>query len=422
VKFVSYAQNFEDVMLWRALKDVHEGFYVDLGAWSPDRDSVTRAFYERGWRGLNVEPNPVLHAQLQDKRPRDINLRVAVGARPGKAMMNFVENSGLSTLLDSVAERHQAAGWHMAKQEVDVVTLEDVFRTHIPEHQSVHFLKIDVEGMEGEVIRGFPWMRLRPWVLVIEATEPMSQTATHQNWAASLTSAGYEEAYWDGLNRFYIAQEHARLRTKFSAPPNVFDDFELADAAEPDERRKELEARIERLSSRLTDSTKLSNERHQEIGRLQRELKALDGGMAAALARVQSLEASLSWRVTAPLRLLWSGCLAVQLRVVLALRGLVVRGLRHQKLVSAVHAVLAIVPPLHRWTMRRVDVLVQGKARHFGFVPPRQRDSLDCIAPPQRPHGPKAYRLLGGVPRDTVTVDEALARLRAELQDQRTGR
>src|SRR3954451_14572299 len=53
----SYAQNFEDVMLARALAHVRDGFYIDLGAQHPTVDSVSRAFYELGWRGVHVEPN-----------------------------------------------------------------------------------------------------------------------------------------------------------------------------------------------------------------------------------------------------------------------------------------------------------------------------------------------------------------------------
>src|SRR4051812_19442188 len=54
--FISYAQNYEDIMLFRALRHVADGFYVDVGANSPDEHSVTKAFYERGWRGINIEP------------------------------------------------------------------------------------------------------------------------------------------------------------------------------------------------------------------------------------------------------------------------------------------------------------------------------------------------------------------------------
>jgi hypothetical protein len=53
---ISHAQNHEDILLWRALHDVEDGFYLDVGAQDPSYDSVTRAFYDRGWRGINIEP------------------------------------------------------------------------------------------------------------------------------------------------------------------------------------------------------------------------------------------------------------------------------------------------------------------------------------------------------------------------------
>jgi len=55
--FVSYAQNYEDVMLWRALKHIENGFYIDVGAAWPSEHSVTKLFYDEGWRGINIEPN-----------------------------------------------------------------------------------------------------------------------------------------------------------------------------------------------------------------------------------------------------------------------------------------------------------------------------------------------------------------------------
>ena len=70
--FVSYAQNFEDVMLWRALSHVDCGFYIDIGAHHPTIDSVSLAFYERGWTGIDVEPVPCL--LYTSPSPRDSNL------------------------------------------------------------------------------------------------------------------------------------------------------------------------------------------------------------------------------------------------------------------------------------------------------------------------------------------------------------
>lgn len=46
--FISYAQNFEDVMLRRALRSVERGFYIDVGAADPVEMSVTKTFYDAG--------------------------------------------------------------------------------------------------------------------------------------------------------------------------------------------------------------------------------------------------------------------------------------------------------------------------------------------------------------------------------------
>ena len=45
------------------------GFYVDVGAHDPVQDSVTKLFYDRGWRGVNVEPQLAQHAALCAQRP-----------------------------------------------------------------------------------------------------------------------------------------------------------------------------------------------------------------------------------------------------------------------------------------------------------------------------------------------------------------
>ena len=77
---ISYAQNREDILLWRALRDLRKGFYIDVGAEDPTQDSVTRAFYERGWQGINVEPVQGHFDKLCTERPRDLTLQVAIGS------------------------------------------------------------------------------------------------------------------------------------------------------------------------------------------------------------------------------------------------------------------------------------------------------------------------------------------------------
>src|SRR5262245_21135095 len=82
---ISYAQNGEDVLLERLFRDVPVGTYIDVGANDPVDFSVTKHFYDRGWRGINIEPGPQAFARLCAQRPRDLNLNLGLAEVEGAA-------------------------------------------------------------------------------------------------------------------------------------------------------------------------------------------------------------------------------------------------------------------------------------------------------------------------------------------------
>jgi len=226
MSFVSYAQNFEDLMLWRALGHVERGTYVDVGAQHPVVDSVSKGFYRHGWRGVHVEPVPYYADMLRQDRPDETVLQVALGAAEGVLALNVIPGTGLSTAVDHYAHLHHAHGFPAQQVHVPMLTLKTALG--MLAGRELHWLKVDVEGFEEQVLKGWDSTVLRPWVLVVEATVPGSSRTDYARWDPIVRDAGYRFVYFDGLNRFYIADEHPELAAAFGAPPNVFDDVRLS--------------------------------------------------------------------------------------------------------------------------------------------------------------------------------------------------
>ena len=151
--FISYAQNFEDIRLWRALKYVENGFYIDIGANDPTQDSVTKAFYDHGWSGINVEPMSNYYDALCQQRPKDINLQCVAGESADDLIFYGIAGTGLSTLDPALAQQHKDAGMDVRSQTVKSRTLASICEQHA-RNRPIHFLKIDVEGHEETVLRG----------------------------------------------------------------------------------------------------------------------------------------------------------------------------------------------------------------------------------------------------------------------------
>lgn len=221
---VSYAQNHEDVLLSRLFAAARPGFYIDVGANDPAHDSVTRHFYEMGWRGVNVEPGPI-YKKLAAERPRDANLNVAVSNRSGSlTFYEFPAAGGFSTLCQAEADRHRRErGFECLEHQVPVTTLAAICEQYAM--QPIDFLSIDVEGHERQVLEGADWSRWRPTAVVIEATRPNTPIPVHEEWEGILLGADYLWAAFDGLNRYYIRAEDSHLLPKLAAPANVFDNF-----------------------------------------------------------------------------------------------------------------------------------------------------------------------------------------------------
>jgi FkbM family methyltransferase len=307
------------VLLARCFEGKNDGFYVDVGAEDPVEGSITKYFYERGWRGINIEPVPFFFDRISNDRPRDINLNCVASDRDDQTLNLCVsEGTGLSTL---DLERQEALKRNPERAvqliEVQSQTLNSILSTHATQH--IDFLKIDVEGHELAVLRGLDLTTHHPRVIVIETTLPsmhpggrvpmQERPETAPDFAAIdqlVTAAGYRKVYFDGLNTWWINQTEPALADAFRTPANCFDTISPLESYRIIEQ---LSAKIEQLSQTVVNTETQLQEAQSQCQALQHGLAETEKGYAHLMNEYQQLSAyqqallnSRSWKITAPLR------------------------------------------------------------------------------------------------------------------------
>ena len=153
--------------------DLDGGFFVEAGGFDGYVQSNTYYLERfRGWRGIVVEPMPELAAEARLNRP---NARVVQCALVGDDYRDDTIEMDFGDLWSAVRGVHEedwaagglVLGWRDHRTEqVPARTLSHVL-DEAANGREVDLLSLDVEGYEGEVLRGLDYSRHAPrWILV----------------------------------------------------------------------------------------------------------------------------------------------------------------------------------------------------------------------------------------------------------------
>ena len=166
----SYSQYGEDLILQKIFGNKSNGFYVDIGAHHPFRYSNTYLLYERGWKGINIDPTPGVKKLFDRTRKKDINLSIAIGIKEGKSTLYMFNDSALNTLnkkrANQVIKSCQSA--LLKKVSIRTIKLSSVLKKYVPKATNIDFLNIDVEGNELSVLKSNDWKKHIPSVILVE--------------------------------------------------------------------------------------------------------------------------------------------------------------------------------------------------------------------------------------------------------------
>ena len=246
MSFISYASNFEDILLNRVFHDQQIGFYIDIGAAHPVYSSTTKSFYDRGWHGINVEPGPSINL-LKDQRTRDINIQAAITDYDGEITFHVNELEMTSSIFEELDPSIAARTKRLESVVVPAMTMSTLVEKYL-DHQNIDFLKIDAEGAEASIILSTNWNVIQPRIIVAESTKPYSTERIDVEWKAYLENNGYIESYFDGINTWYVRVENPNDLKYFNCPVNVLDDFVRYDPAIHDNQNTSKETKAKKHS------------------------------------------------------------------------------------------------------------------------------------------------------------------------------
>lgn len=206
----SYSQTGEDLILSHYLTN-KEWCYVDVGANHPSIINNTYLFYKKGWRGINIEPNVILHKNLKRKRKRDINLNIWIGESEGNLEFYTVDPHTLSTFDKEAAEQYKKQGHKVSDvTKVPILPLSEVFEKYLGE-RTIDFMSVDTEGFDMQVLKSNDWDKYKPGFIVLETIE-YSRTGggkkINQEYDSFLEEKGYMKFADTYINTIYLEKQY----------------------------------------------------------------------------------------------------------------------------------------------------------------------------------------------------------------------
>ncbi len=170
-KQVSYAQCGEDLIVdfvARAL-NLKSLTYLDIGTNHPRAINNTYFFYQKGCSGVCIEPDPGLCKKIKRSRPRDTVYNAGIGIDDRTyAEFYLMTESTLNTFSRPEAERFSTFGHQKIESilQVPLLKINKVIQDHFG--TCPHFISIDTEGWDLDILRTLNFQEYRPVIFCIE--------------------------------------------------------------------------------------------------------------------------------------------------------------------------------------------------------------------------------------------------------------
>ena len=165
---ISYSQFGEDLYLTTLLGyEKRKGTCIDIGAFRPIEYSNTYIFYQRGWTGVAIDPNPRWASEWLRYRPRDNFVNVAVS--PIMRKVGYSMDQSFPACNRVVAEVPANLTNDEKYITVPALPLNEILSDRLLS-SSIDLLNIDCEGYDLEILRSLDFKVWHPNVIAAEDT------------------------------------------------------------------------------------------------------------------------------------------------------------------------------------------------------------------------------------------------------------
>jgi FkbM family methyltransferase len=211
---VAYSQEGEDLILNRVFGAQKTGFYVDVGAHHPQRFSNTYLFYQRGWRGINIDAMPGCMEPFKKIRPRDINLEMAILKEKGSLTYFQFNEPALNTFSRELSNRRDGRNGYKIIRTIEMkgLPLREIFVEYllVEQGEEIDFLSVDVEGLDLDVLESNDWSRFRPKLVLVELSTFCLNTAASDPIFQLMEKNHYKLFAKSFLTVFFMSEEYLR--------------------------------------------------------------------------------------------------------------------------------------------------------------------------------------------------------------------
>jgi FkbM family methyltransferase len=205
----SYSQAGEDAVMRFLFADKKLGqiSYLDVGTNIPDMGNNTYLFYRSGSRGVCVEADRTLIADIARVRPEDKVLNVGVATSGGNEMDFYVfDCQGINTFDKAEADKRVASGVYKVTDiiKVPLMDINSIIRENFAGHPDL--LSIDIEGLDLPVLRTLDFER---YPIPVVCVETVAYSENHvrpkgTEIASFMLSRGYEVYADTHINTIFV--------------------------------------------------------------------------------------------------------------------------------------------------------------------------------------------------------------------------